>query len=197
MPDSADSDDSDADDRSTDDPDMDDLLDELESLEETVDDPDERQQVRNTMRVARRVEQPGTFGRVVRGFDRRDAAEAVVGSVLVGVPMSVEGGTFEAGAFVAANPIALVGTVSATVALVIGLLYVAEIQRVEIHQPILGVVPRRLVGVLAIAQLTALVLLTGWGRVEWATPWLALCQVTVASAPMAVGAALGDILPGS
>lgn len=181
----------------SDEPDMDDLLDELESLEETVNDPEERQQVRETMRVARRVEQPGTFGRVVRGFDRRDAAEAVVGSVLVGVPMSVEGGTFEAGAFVATHPVALVGTILATIALVIGLLYVAEIQQVEIHRPILGVVPRRLVGVLAISHLTALALLTGWGRVEWIDPWLAFCQVTVASAPMAVGAALGDILPGS
>ena len=177
-------------------PDMDDLLDELEALEETVDDPEERQQVRETMRVARRVS-PGAFGRVISGFDRHDAAEALVGSVLIGVPMAVEGGTFESGAFVAAHPLALVGTLLATVGVVVGVLYVAEIQQVEIHDPLFGVVPRRLLGVLTVSFVTAAMLLTGWGRVDWSTPWLAICQTTVAFAPMAVAAALGDILPGS
>ncbi|WP_135830380.1 DUF2391 domain-containing protein [Halorussus halobius] len=180
-----------------DDAELDDLLDELEELEETVDDPDEREQVRETMRVARRVRTTGAFGRVIRGFDRRDASEALVGSVVFGVPMLVEEGTLEVGAFVAANPVSLVGTVLGTVAIVVGLLYVAEIQRVEIHEPFFGVVPRRLAGVLTISFATAAVLMTGWGRVDWGEPWLALCQTTVAFAPMALGAALGDILPGS
>ncbi|WP_225741251.1 DUF2391 family protein [Halorussus halophilus] len=177
-------------------PDMTDLLGELETLEETVDDPDERQQVRETMRVARRV-RPGAFGRVIRGFDRHDAAEAFVGSVLVGVPMAVEEGTLESGAFVAAHPFALVGTLLATLGLVVGVLYVAEIQQVEIYKPLFGVVPRRLLGVLTISYVAAVVMLTTWGRVDWTDPWLAICQTTVAFAPMALGAALGDILPGS
>ncbi|WP_135825872.1 DUF2391 domain-containing protein [Halorussus ruber] len=177
-------------------PELADLLDELETLEETVDDPDERQQVRETIRVARRV-QPSAFGRVIRGFDRHDAAEALVGSVLFGVPMLAEGGTLEIGTFLAANPAAFVGTVAASVALVVGVLYVAEIQQVEIYRPFFGVVPRRLVGVLAISFVTATALMTGWGRVEWSDPWLALCQVAVAFAPMSLAAALGDILPGS
>lgn len=179
------------------DPDLDDLLDELEELEETVDDPDEREQVRETMRVARRVTTSGTFGRVIRGFDRRDVSEAVVGSVVFGIPMLVEGGTLEIGEFVAANPASLLVTLAGTVGLVIGLLYVAEIQRVEIHRPLFGVVPRRLVGVLAVSYLTALVTMTAWGRVDWAQPWLAICQTSVTFSAMALGAALGDILPGS
>jgi uncharacterized membrane protein len=178
------------------DPELADLLDELETLEETVDDPDERQQVRETIRVARRV-QPSAFGRVIRGFDRHDAAEALVGSVLFGVPMLAEGGTLEIGAFLAANPAAFVGTVVASVALVVGVLYVAEIQQVEIYRPFFGVVPRRLVGVLAISFVTAAALMTGWGRIEWSEPWLAICQTAVAFAPMSLAAALGDILPGS
>lgn len=177
-------------------PGLDDLLDELETLEETVDNSAEREQVRETMRVARRVEL-GAFGRVIRGFDRHDAAEAFVGSVLLGVPMAVEEGTFESGTFLAAHPLAFVGTLLATVGLVVGVLYVAEIQQVEIHKPLFGVVPRRLLGVLTISYVTAVVMLTTWGRIEWADPWLAVCQTTVAFAPMAVGAALGDILPGS
>ena len=179
------------------DPDLDDLLDELEELEETVDDPVEREQVRETMRVARRVTAPGTFGRVIRGFDRRDAAEALVGSMVFGIPMLVESGTLEIGEFVAAHPISLLVTLTGTVTLVIGLLYVAEIQRVEIHRPLFGFVPRRLVGVLAVSYLTALFTMTAWGRVDWAEPWLAICQTSVTFSAMALGAALGDILPGS
>lgn len=178
------------------DPGIDDLLDELETLEETVNDSAEREQVRETMRVARRV-RPGVFGQVIRGFDRHDAAEALVGSVVFGIPMLVEGGTLEIGAFVAANPPALLVTLAGTVALVIGVLYVAEIQQVEIHRPLFGVVPRRLVGVLTVSSVTAVVTMTLWGRVDWADPWLALCQTSVTFSAMAVGAALGDILPGS
>ncbi|WP_137287483.1 DUF2391 domain-containing protein [Halorussus salinisoli] len=182
---------------SPEDPELEDLLDELETLEDTVDDPEEREQVRETMRVARRVSTPRAFGRVIRGFDRHDAAEAAVGSIVFGVPMLVEGGTLEVGAFLATHPLALVGTLVGTVAVVVGVLYVAEIQQVEIHQPFFGLVPRRLAGVLGISFATAVVLMTGWGRVEWTDPWLAVCQTAVTFAPMALGGALGDILPGS
>jgi uncharacterized membrane protein len=178
-------------------PEMDDLLDELEELEATVDDPDEREQVRETMRVARRVSTPGAFGRVIRGFDRHDAAEALVGSVVVGVPMLVEGGTLDIGRFLATHPLALVATLLGTVTVVVGVLYVAEIQQVEIYRPFFGVIPRRLVGVLVISFATAAVLMTVWGRVDWADPWLAICQTSVTFSAMALGAALGDILPGS
>lgn len=178
------------------DPDIDDLLDELEELEETVDDPAEREQVRETMRVARRV-RPGAFGRVIKGFDRHDAAEALVGSVVFGIPMLVEGGTLEIGEFIAANPPALLVTFAGTVALVIGVLYVAEIQKVKIERPLFGIVPRRLVGVLGVSLATAFAMMTLWGRVDWVDPWLALCQSSVTFSAMAVGAALGDILPGS
>ena len=179
------------------DPEIEDLLDELETLEETVDDPDEREQVRETMRMARRISTPRAFGRVIRGFDRHDAAEALVGSVVIGVPMLVEGGTLEVGAFLATHLWAFATTLLGTVGVVIGVLYVAEIQQVEIHRPLFGVIPRRLAGVLTISFATAFVLMTAWGRVSWTEPWLALCQIVVAFAPMALGGALGDILPGS
>ncbi|MFC7136340.1 DUF2391 family protein [Halobaculum litoreum] len=175
------------------------LIQSLETLEEVVDDTEERRKVREAMRAARGLatrEPPSVFGRVVRGFDRSDLAEALLGSVLFGIPMLVEGGTTEVGAVLASRPPALVGTAVVTVLLVIGILYVADFQDVRVHKPILGVVPRRLVGVLGVAFVTAVVGLTAWGRVDWAAPAVALGSTLVATLPMAVGAALGDLLPG-
>lgn len=177
-------------------PDMGDLYDELEELAETVDSPAEREQVRETMRMARDVQDPDVFGRVVFGFDRSDAAEALLGSLLFGIPMFVEGGTTEVGEFIAARPAYLLLTNALTVALVVGILYVADFQDVRVHEPILGVIPRKLLGVITIPLLTAVVVMTAWGRVDWADPWLAVCQISVALVPMAIGSALGDLLPG-
>jgi len=174
------------------------LLAEFDALAETVDSPAERERVRAARRAAVvAAREAGVFGRVIRGFDRADLAEAFLGAVLFGVPMFVEGGTNEVGHHLAAHPLSLVGTVAGAVGLVIGILYVADIQDVRIHEPLFGVVPRRLVGVLGVSAVTAVVVMTAWGRVDWATPVLAVADVTVAFVPMSVGAALGDILPGS
>jgi uncharacterized membrane protein len=178
-------------------PEMADLYEELQELAETVDSPAEREQVEETIRLAMEVNSPGVFGKVIRGFDRADAAEALLGALLFGIPMFVEGGTQEVGTFIATNPLYLLVTHLFTLGLVVGILYVADIQDVRIVHRILGVVPRRLVGVLGIALVTAVLMMTVWGRVDWADPWLAFCQVTVAYVPMSIGAALGDILPGT
>jgi uncharacterized membrane protein len=111
--------------------------------------------------------------------------------------MAVEGGTQEVGAYLAARPKFLGGTIFFTFALVIGILYVADIQDVRVQDPIFGFVPRRLIGVLCIALLTALGIMTAWGRIDWGTPMLASADVVVAFVPMSIGAALGDILPGT
>jgi uncharacterized membrane protein len=179
-------------------PQVDDRLDELELLEAKVRAPEAKAQLAETIRLARRLDTRGPFGNVITGgFDRTDAAEALVGSVVFGIPMLVEGGTLEVGAFVAAHVEYLVGTLAFGVALVYGLIYVADFQEVEVVNPVFGVVPRRLVGVLTISAVTATALMTAWGRIDWATPWLAVCQVSVCFVAMAIGAALGDILPGS
>ena len=178
-------------------PDLGDLYDELTTLRETVDSEAERELVEGTIEMVLNVERRA-FGRVVSGFDRSDAAEALLGSLLFGIPMFVEGGTLEVGLFVATHPAYLVGTLLAALGTVVGILYVADIQDVRIRNPVFGLVPRKLLGVVAVASLTAVAMMTGWGRVDWvATPWLALCQVTVAFFPMSIGAALGDLLPGS
>ncbi|WP_348612402.1 DUF2391 family protein [Halobaculum rarum] len=179
-------------------PTVEDLIEELETLEGVVDDTDERRKVREAMRTARDLAtpKPSVFGKVVRGFDRGDIAEAFLGSVLFGVPMLVEGGTTEIGAYLGGNPAFLVGTALVTVLLVVGIIYVADFQDVRVYRPILGVVPRRLVGVLGVAAFTSVVGLTAWGQIDWADPAVALGSTVVAALPMAVGAALGDLLPG-
>jgi uncharacterized membrane protein len=175
------------------------LLAEFDALAETVDSPEEKERVRaaRNAAVVAANDDDEVFGQVIKGYDRADLAEAFVGSLLFGIPMFVEGGTNEVGAFLASNPISLVGTLVGAVGLIIGVLYVAEIQDVRVYKPILGIVPRRLIGVLGASFGTALVMMTAWGRVGWSEPLLAFATVVVAFVPMSVGAALGDILPGS
>ncbi|MFB6151025.1 MAG: DUF2391 domain-containing protein [Haloarculaceae archaeon] len=182
--------------RTEDDPDMEDLFDDLAELEGMVDDPAEREQVREAMRTAMAVRSGGVFGRVISGFDRSDAAEALLGALVFGIPMFVEGGTQEVGEYVATQPLFFVATNGLAVGLVAGVLYVADIQDVRVRDPLLGFVPRKLLGVLVVAAATAAFMMTAWGRVDWAQPWLAVCQISVAFVPMAIGAALGDLLPG-
>jgi uncharacterized membrane protein len=178
-------------------PELSDLFEELQELEALVETSAAKEQVRETMRVAMAVETSGVFGRVIRGYDRGDLAEALLGSLVFGIPMFVEGGTNEVGAFVATHPAFLVATHAVALALVVGILYVADIQDVRVHRPLFGLVPRRLVGVMTVPMLTSLFMLTAWGRIDWSEPWLAFCTASVAFVPMAIGAALGDILPGS
>jgi len=180
-----------------DEPDMGDLFDDLSALEAAVDSESEREKVRETMRTAMEIQQPGVFGRVIWGFGREDAAEALLGALLFGFPMFVEGGTLEVGTFIAQVPAYFLLTHVVAVGVVVGILYVSDIQDVRIHDPLLGFIPRRLVGVLSISFVAALVMMTAWGRVDWVDPWLALCECSVAFVPMAIGAALGDILPGT
>lgn len=177
-------------------PTMGDVLAQLEALEETVDAPAERREVRNAMRLARRVPGNRVFGTVITRFTRKDKAEALVGSVVFGLPLLVEDGVHEIGAFLASSPAFFLGNVAFTVALVVGILYVAKFQDVQVTDPYFGVIPRRPAWVLAIAFFTAALLMTLWGRVTWEEPWLHLCQVSVVFTAMAVGGALGDILPG-
>ncbi|WP_135302452.1 DUF2391 family protein [Haloarcula amylovorans] len=179
------------------------LFDELEELEDIVDSEAEREQVREAMRAATAAQDhdPAVFGRVIWGFDREDFAEAVLGSLLFGIPMAVEGGTIDAGQHIAQHPLYFLGTLAAAVAMVFGILYVADFQDVRVANRILGIVPRRLAVVTATAFAVSVALLTGWGLVEWSTDpvvvWQSLSTCTVAFVPMAIGAALGDILPGS
>ncbi|MFB6110094.1 MAG: DUF2391 family protein [Halodesulfurarchaeum sp.] len=175
-----------------------DVFDQLERLSETVDTPAEREQVEETMRMAVEASRNDTpLGTVIWGFDRADAVEAFIGSLLFGIPMAVEGGTKEIGAHLSTHPLSLLGTGLVSIGLTTGVLYIAEIQDVRIKHRLFGLIPWRLAGVLSISFLTASVMLTAWGRISWGDPVMALSSVVIAFLPMSIGAALGDILPGS
>jgi uncharacterized membrane protein len=170
-------------------------LSDLEELEAITDSPEAQKQVQEAMDAAHDVRERTRLQRFVSGFDRSDAAESLLGSLLLGIPMAVEGGTAEVAEFLSARPPLLLATLLGTLVIVSGVLFVADIRDVRIRNPLVGVVPRRLLGVVSVSFLTALFLLTGWGRVSWADPLLALSNVAVAFVPMSIGAALGDLLP--
>lgn len=178
------------------DPDMADVLDDLADLEEAVDSPEEREQVREAMRTARRASRPRPIGRIRDSFGTRDLGEALVGSFIFGMPMIVEGGTNEVGEHIADSVVLIGATAAFGLLLVLGILWAAEFEKVE-SDFVLGVVPVRLIGILAVAVTTALVLMTMWGRVDWGDPWVAGSQTLVTAIVMAVGASLGDVLPES
>jgi len=177
-------------------PTLGDLLDDLDELEDTVDDPDERERVREAIETAESVEEPAVFGRTVVGFDSGDAAESLLGALVFGIPMLVEGGTLEVGDFLAAHPPFLLATLVVGLGVVASIIYIADFQDVRVAKWYFGIVPRRFAGVIGVSFLTAVFLMTLWGRVDWATPLVAFSQVVVAFVPMSVGAALGDLLPG-
>jgi len=187
--------DGDRDDDIPENPDVADLLDELEALRRTVDDPEEHEQLSRTVRMAHRIPGSATFGRTIDKYTSRDVAETFVGSILISMPMLVEDVSEIGGHFVD-HPSLFVGNVAFVVVMTIGLLYWADLQQVKITNPILGVVPRRLAGVLTVAFVTAALTMTLWGRVDWVDPWRTLCQVSVLWSVAAIGGALGDILPG-
>lgn len=171
-----------------------DVFEELEELEGIVDSHEEREQVRETMRTLHRARDRTGLGRLKSAFGTRDAGEALVGSFLIGIPMIVEEGTLEVGRFIADTPLYFGLTVAFGMALTLGILHAARFQEIEADL-LYGVVPVRLVSILTIAVVMAFGLMTIWGRVDWAEPWIAVGQSTVTALVMAVGAAIGDILP--
>lgn len=174
--------------------DIEDLLEDLEELEDIVDTPEERDQVRETMQTARRVRGGRVYTGFKSAFDSRDVGEALVGSFIVGIPMIVEDGTLDVGRYIAGNMLYFGLTVFFGLALTVGILHAARFEEIEADM-LFGFVPLRLISLLAISSITAVGLMTIWGRVDWTTPQVALGQVTVTAMVMTVGAAIGDILP--
>lgn len=179
------------------------LLAHLEELQETVDSEEEREKVRSTMDVATRIPGSGYLSERIAKYTTRDVAESFVGGILLCLPMLVEDGVFVIAEHLATAerfgvPVFLVANVAFVVVLTIGLLYWADIRQIRISNPILGIVPRRLIGVLLTSFLTALGLVFLWGRAGLGNPsdLEVFARVVVLWTAAALGAALGDILPG-
>jgi len=178
------------------------VFEELEDLEGAVDSEAEREEVRDVRRALERVPGAQYVGGRIERYTTRDVAESFVGSILVSLPLLVEDGVFDIAEHFLANtlagfPVWLAVNAAFVVVMTWGLLYWTEFRHVENTAPFLGIIPRRVVGVVGISFGTAALMMTMWGRAGWhAGPLVAVSRVSVVWTAAAFGAALGDILPG-
>lgn len=175
-----------------------DVIAQLDELEDVVSSSEERREVQRTRRMLEMV--PGS-GRIKK-YTSRDIAEGFVGGIIFSLPLLVEDGVFEIAEWfvdvtVGPVPIFLLVNTLFVVGLVAGLLYFTDIRDVQIRL-LFGFIPKRLVGVLTISFIVAAGTMLMWGRLHANDPTNleALGRVTVIWAAAALGATLGDILPG-
>lgn len=185
------------------DPDIDDLIAHLENLKESVDAPEERTTVGQVIDLVERMPGSRAFTHRVRNYTTRDIAEGFVGGIIFALPLLVEDGVFLIAEWfvserVGGLPVVLVLNGIVTVGMIIGLLYYTDWRDVQVTKPIFGLVPRRLVGLLLSSFLVALGLMLLWGRLHEGEPTTveAFARVCVVWTAAAIGATLGDILPG-
>jgi uncharacterized membrane protein len=141
-------------------------------------------------------------GEQIQKYTSRDIAEAFVGSVFFSIPFLVEDGVFEVASYflsfqIGRFPVYFLVNAAFVVGMISLLVYWAGPKDVTVTRPILGFIPRRLVGIAVVSFLTAAALMTMWGRVDnWADPVDAVARISVVWTVASFGAALGDILPG-
>lgn len=179
--------------------DVEDVVRELTILEETVSSPEERRAVRRTRRLTERI--PG--GRQIQKYTGRDITESAVGGIAFSLPLLVEDGVFDIAAWFATMsvgpvPVFLALNVLFVIALTTAILFGTDFREVAVTRPFFGIVPRRLVGVLVVSFVVAGAMLFLWGRLHEADPTRVeqLGRITVLWAAAALGASLGDLLPG-
>ena len=178
--------------------DIEDVLTQLSELEATVSSSEERKEVRRVQRMLKRV--PGQ--RRIRKYTSRDVAEGFIGGIVFSLPLLVEDGVFEiaewfAGVTVGPVPVFFVLNAVFIIGMVTALLYYTDFRDVRVR-PLFGFVPRRLLGILMISFLVATLTMFMWGRLHEEDPTRleALGRITVIWAAAALGATLGDMLPG-
>lgn len=179
------------------------ILEQLRGLEQAVTDETHREEIVQTKQMLKELSGSPRLEDRITKYTGRDMGEALVGGIVFSLPLLVEDGVFEIAdhllAFtVVGIPIFLLANVAFVIALTAGLLYAVDFREVEITKPLFGFVPRRLVGVLVVSFLVATALMFMWGRLFEEDPSTLgmLARVTVIWAAAALGASLGDILPG-
>ena len=175
------------------------VLDELKELEQEVSRADDREQIRQVRKLLERV--PGT--KQIDKYTTRDMGESFIGGLVFSLPLLVEDGVFDIAAWFAEStvgpiPVFFSINVFLIITITAGLLYVIDIREVIISRPILGIIPRRLIGILTISFLCAFGMMYLWGRLHEGDPTAleSLARATVIWASAALGAVLADILPG-
>ncbi|MFP9190882.1 DUF2391 domain-containing protein [Natronosalvus vescus] len=178
------------------------IVEQLRKLQDTVDEQ-HHGEIEETKRMLTQLPGSRTLEQRITKYTSRDVGEAAVGSIIFALPLLVEDGVFEIAdhlvdVLVAGIPVFLLANIAFVIALTAGLLYAVDIREVKVTNPIFGVVPRRLTGVLAVSLVVTTILMVGWGRLFVDDPsMLAMVgRITVIWAAAALGASLGDILPG-
>lgn len=182
---------------------VDDVLQQLDELEGSITTSEQQRKLHETRDLLHRLPGAEEVEKRIEKYTTRDVGEAFVGSVIFALPLLVEDGVFEIADhfldfLVAGIPVFLVANVLFVVALTAGLIYAVDLRDVQISAPLFGLIPRRLVGVLTVSFLTTAMLMIMWGRTfeEDPTTTAMIARVTVIWAAAALGASLGDILPG-
>lgn len=175
------------------------VLDRLAELEDIVSDDHERDEVQQVRSLLEHV--PGTS--TIHKYTSRDMGESFIGGLVFSLPLLVEDGVFDIASWFTEHtlgpvPIFLAANIAFVFILAAGLLYAVDIREVRVTKPLLGFIPRRLIGVLVISFVCAAGMMFMWGRLHEGDPSTteSFARATVIWASAALGAVLGDILPG-
>ena len=175
---------------------------EFDDLNSVLDSDTDRQEANRLREETVGATLDDIFGDRIEKYTSRDIAEAFVGSIFFAIPFLVEDGVFDIAEFflsfrVGVFPVYFLINTIFVLAMILGLVYGAGPQKVQVNRPIFGFIPRRMVGIAVVSFLTAAAMMTMWGRVDgWADPVVALARISVVWTVASFGAALGDILPG-
>jgi uncharacterized membrane protein len=175
---------------------------EFDDLEAVLEDSTDRAEVTRLREETVEATLDDIFGDRIEKYTSRDIAEAFVGSIFFAIPFLVEDGVFDIADFflsfrVGVFPVYFLINTVFVLTMILGLVYWAGPQDVQVNRPIVGFIPRRMVGIAVVSFLTAAALMTMWGRLDgWADPVESLARINVVWTVASFGAALGDILPG-
>jgi uncharacterized membrane protein len=178
------------------------LHEQFDELDSVVDDSADRIEINRLKEKAIQATFDTEFDDRIEKYTSRDIAEAFVGSIFFSIPFLVEDGVFDVADFflsfqIGFFPVYFLVNTLFVIVMILSLVYWAGPQDVQMSRPIFGFIPRRLVGTALVSFLTAVALMTMWGRVEnWEDPVVALARISVVWTVASFGAALGDILPG-
>jgi uncharacterized membrane protein len=177
------------------------LFSRLAGIATGTDDAETYAEVKDVKKLLAEAHNRGLIESGVRHLRPRDAAEALVGSVIFASPLLVEDGVFDIGAYLfeftrAGLPVFLLANTLFVVFMTFALLKWTGRDKDETAM-LFGVVPIRVFMVLGVSLFVATVLMTVWGRIDWSTPIEAIARINVIWTVGSLGAALGDILADS
>lgn len=175
------------------------ILEDLEELSDSVDADSAQKTIRETQSLLVSARERGLMYSGVRHLDVRDAAEALIGSVIFVSPLLVEGGVFDIATHLFETmyfgfPVFLIANILFVILLTHALLEWTGRDKAE-ARTIARIIPIRLAMILSVSFIVTAVSMTAWGRVEnWQHLSEAVARIMVLWTVASIGAALGDIL---